>query len=132
MNGLAYNLAAHKKEIYHIKWAPSGPGSRNPNAKAMLASCSFDKTVKLWDPTVGKELKHLLGHSESVYSVSFSPDTKILASGAFDGFCYLWDINSGKSISQYKVSGLKIVRQIFNRREPSYPSLYDFNLIFLL
>ena len=104
MKGLAFNLAAHKKEIYGIKWAPSGPGSRNPNGKPMLASCSFDRTVKVWDPSVGKELKHLLGHTESVYSVSFSPDCKVLASGAFDGYCYLWDINSGKSFSQYKIA----------------------------
>ena len=109
MQGLAYNLPAHNKEIYGIKWSPSGPGSRNPNGVAMLASCSFDRTVKVWDPNQGKELKHLLGHTESVYSVSFSPDCKVLASGAFDGLCYLWDINSGKSISQYKVSKVRIV-----------------------
>jgi hypothetical protein len=37
-----HDLQAHKKEIYTIKWSPSGPGTDNPNSNVMLASASFD------------------------------------------------------------------------------------------
>ena len=103
MQGLAHNIEAHDKEIYSVRWNPAGPGSRNPNAKSKLASASFDKTVKVWDPQTGTCLNHFKEHDGSVYAVNFSPDTSILASGAFDGFCYLFDLRSNKKIGSYKI-----------------------------
>ena len=32
-----HDLQAHNKEIYTIKWSPTGPGTNNPNANLMLA-----------------------------------------------------------------------------------------------
>jgi len=32
-----HDLQAHSKEIYTIKWSPTGPGTSNPNANIMLA-----------------------------------------------------------------------------------------------
>lgn len=32
-----HDLQAHNKEIYTIKWSPTGPGTSNPNANLMLA-----------------------------------------------------------------------------------------------
>ena len=40
----------------------------------------------------------LLGHSESVNSVAFSPDGRILASGCDDGTVKLWDVSNGAEI----------------------------------
>jgi hypothetical protein len=37
-----HNLQAHNKEIYTIKWSPTGPGTMNPNATLLLAR--FDKS----------------------------------------------------------------------------------------
>jgi WD40 repeat protein len=47
---------------------------------ATLASGSVDKTVKLWNVATGEELATLNGHSSVVYSLAFSPDSKLLAS----------------------------------------------------
>ncbi|KAI8429979.1 hypothetical protein MSG28_000434 [Choristoneura fumiferana] len=44
-----HDLQAHSKEIYTIKWSPTGPGTQNPNMNLILASASFDSTVRLWD-----------------------------------------------------------------------------------
>lgn len=32
-----HDLQAHSKEIYTIKWSPTGPGTNNPSANLMLA-----------------------------------------------------------------------------------------------
>lgn len=85
-----HDLAAHSKEIYTIKWSPTGPGTANPNMNLILASASFDSTVRLWDVERGNYLYTLTKHTEPVYSVAFSPDGKYLASGSFDKCVHIW------------------------------------------
>ena len=41
-----HDLTAHTKEIYTIKWSPTGPGTPNPNAPLLLVSASFDNTIR--------------------------------------------------------------------------------------
>lgn len=73
-----HDLSAHKKEIYTIKWSPTGPGTCNPNMNLILASASFDSSVRLWEMERGCCLHTLTKHSEPVYSVAFSPCGKFL------------------------------------------------------
>lgn len=85
-----HDLQAHSKEIYTIKWSPTGPGTHNPNMNLTLASASFDSTVRLWDVERGVCIHTLTKHTEPVYSVAFSPDGKFLASGSFDKCVHIW------------------------------------------
>ncbi|MBZ0286589.1 MAG: WD40 repeat domain-containing protein [Anaerolineae bacterium] len=49
----------------------------------LVASCRSDyTTIGLWDAVTGQKLLVLKGHSESVWSLAFSPDGKYLASGS--------------------------------------------------
>lgn len=100
-----HNLQAHAKEIYTIKWSPTGPSTSNPNANLILASASFDSTVRLWDVERGECLHTLNRHTEPVYSVAFSPDGKYLATGSFDKCVNIWNIASGELVHVYKGSG---------------------------
>lgn len=100
-----HDLQAHSKEIYTIKWSPTGPGTSNPNMNLILASASFDSTVRLWDVERGACIHTLTKHTEPVYSVAFSPDGKYLASGSFDKCVHIWSTQSGQLVHSYKGTG---------------------------
>ncbi|KAF4795614.1 F-box-like/WD repeat-containing protein TBL1X [Turdus rufiventris] len=100
-----HDLQAHSKEIYTIKWSPTGPGTSNPNSNIMLASASFDSTVRLWDVDRGVCIHTLTKHQEPVYSVAFSPDGKYLASGSFDKCVHIWNTQSGTLVHSYRGTG---------------------------
>lgn len=62
----------------------------------LIASASSDQTIKLWSPA-GVLYQTLTGHRDTVWCVSFSPDTdpnrQILASASKDKTLKLWDRN---------------------------------------
>lgn len=81
-----------------------------------LALAKFDGTIKLYDATTGNRLRtfgvagkldviersrlegsvlmQLPGHEQSVSSIAFSPNGKILASGSVDNTVRLWSVDS--------------------------------------
>mmetsp|Transcript_10874 Transcript_10874/g.34604 ORF Transcript_10874/g.34604 Transcript_10874/m.34604 type:complete len:495 (+) Transcript_10874:232-1716(+) len=95
----------HQKEIYTIKWSPTGPGTNNPNQPLVLASASFDATIKLWDVENGSCLYSLTKHTDPVYSVAFSPTGEYLASGSFDRCLHIWSVKDGSLIKTFRGSG---------------------------
>ncbi|KAF5201398.1 F-box-like/WD repeat-containing protein TBL1XR1 [Thalictrum thalictroides] len=100
-----HDLREHVKEIYTIRWSPTGPGTSNPNQQLVLASASFDSTIKLWDVEAGRVLHTFCGHSEPVYSVAFSPNGEYLASGSLDRSMQIWSVKEGKMVKTYTGSG---------------------------
>ena len=62
---------------------------------SILASGSYDQTVRLWDSHTGECLRLLQGHTNPVSSVCFSPDGSILASAGYDKTVRLWDSHTG-------------------------------------
>jgi WD40 repeat protein len=61
----------------------------------LLASGSFDDTIRIWDVATGTLRNTLEGHSEGVFSVALSPDGQLLASGSYDNEARIWDISTG-------------------------------------
>ncbi|KDO79046.1 hypothetical protein CISIN_1g008467mg [Citrus sinensis] len=100
-----HDLREHSKEIYTIRWSPTGSGTNNPNQQLILASASFDSTVKLWDVELGKLLYSLNGHREPVYSLAFSPTGEYLASGSLDKSMHIWSLKEGKIVKTYTGNG---------------------------
>ena len=100
-----HDFNEHEKEIYTIKWSPTGPGTDNPDLPLILATASYDATIKLWDVNSGKCLHTLEGHTDPVYSVAFSPDGKYLASGSFDKNLHIWNVKDGTLIRTYQGEG---------------------------
>jgi len=100
-----HSFNEHKKEIYAVRWSPTGPGSEYPTKQPILASASFDHTVKLWDVETGTCLHTLDKHSFPVYSVSFSPDGEYLASGSYDRSLYIWAVKDGQLVRTFRGGG---------------------------
>lgn len=98
-------LRGHGKEIYTLKWSPTGPGSANPGAPLVLATASFDATVRLWDAATGACTCVLRAHKEPVYSVAFSPDGQHVASGSFDRWLHIWHATTGRLVRSYQGGG---------------------------
>jgi len=80
-------LWGHTHWVAGLAFAPDG----------VLASGSYDGTVKLWDTTSGSCLKTFSGHWDRVIRVVWSPDGRTLASCSVDHTIRLWDDEEGRS-----------------------------------
>jgi WD40 repeat protein len=53
------------------------------------------------EPLSVPAVKTFPGHTEAIYSVAFSPDGKVIATGSFDKTIKLYDVTTGKEIRTY-------------------------------
>ncbi|XP_036794998.1 coronin-7-like [Oncorhynchus mykiss] len=76
-------LQGHTEKIYSVKF--------HPLASGLLASSSYDQTVRLWNLESGDEVKALRGHQDQIFGMAWSPDGKLLATVCKDGKLRIYD-----------------------------------------
>ncbi|MFZ0062544.1 MAG: caspase family protein, partial [Pyrinomonadaceae bacterium] len=64
----------------------------------LVATGSFDSTMRLWDTSTGKEVRTFTGHLAAVLAIAFTADGRRLVSGSTDGTIRFWDIASGREL----------------------------------
>src|SRR5262249_13095525 len=74
----------HSHQVRHVAFHPGG---------RLIASASYDRTVKLWDVSTGNA-RTLPGHSDAVHGVGFSADGRLLASCGVDGAAEGWGLKA--------------------------------------
>ncbi|RAH72579.1 F-box/WD repeat-containing protein [Aspergillus aculeatinus CBS 121060] len=65
----------------------------------ILATGSYDATIKIWDTETGQELRTLRGHESGIRCLQFD-DTKLI-SGSMDRTVKVWNWRTGECISTY-------------------------------
>lgn len=84
----------------HSGWVNSVAFSHDSK---LLASASYDKTVKIWDVSSGAYLQTLEGHSDSIRSVAFSYDSTRVASASDDRTVKIWDVSSDACLQTLEI-----------------------------
>ena len=95
----------HKDSLYAVRLSPDG---------ALLATGSYDSSIKLWDVAGGNETKSLDGHNGAVFELVFRRDGKVLASASGDRTVKLWDVAGGQRLDTLKESQKELYTLAFS------------------
>ena len=81
-------FSGHENSVFKAAFSPDS---------RYLASCSRDRTVRVWQIGSG-ECQVLRGHTDEIYAVAFHPDGTRLATAGRDGAVWLWDLARGEEV----------------------------------
>ncbi|KAF9916324.1 hypothetical protein BX616_004051 [Lobosporangium transversale] len=86
---IIHTLEGHAHNILDAAFQPHG---------GQIATCSSDKTVRLWDVKSGQLINTFYGHTSTIDQVVFSPSGHQIASFSRDKTVRLWDAQLPSSV----------------------------------
>ncbi|MEH1856275.1 MAG: hypothetical protein V7L11_32455 [Nostoc sp.] len=78
------------------------PKQQSAFVESTTQSKAFAADKTLENVAIAGQIHTLQGHCDSVYSVAYSPDGRIIASGSKDSTIKLWDVSTGREIYTLK------------------------------
>ncbi|KAM6220321.1 WD repeat-containing protein 17 isoform 5-T5 [Rhynchocyon petersi] len=88
----------HVETIFDCKFKPDDPN--------LLATASFDGTVKVWDINTLTAVYTSPGNEGVIYSISWAPgDLNCIAGATSRNGAFIWDIKKGKMIQRFNEHG---------------------------
>src|SRR5713226_4368268 len=80
-------------KVFSVAFSPDGK---------ILASASWDGSIRLWDVASGKELRQCTGHSGTFKAWAFWSDAQMLVSAGKDREIRIWQTATGKELRRLK------------------------------
>lgn len=80
-------LTGHTEKIYSLRF--------HPLAADVLASSSYDLTIRIWDLKARAERLRLQGHRDQIFGLAWSPDGQHLATVCKDGHLRVYEPRGG-------------------------------------
>ncbi|KAI0078358.1 WD40 repeat-like protein [Panus rudis PR-1116 ss-1] len=89
-------IKTHTKFVQDVKYAPSGE---------RFASVGADAKIFIYDGKEGETLTEFTegGHGGTIFACSWSPDSTTLATASADCTVKLWDVETGKATTTWKL-----------------------------
>lgn len=77
------------------------------NKLPIVISAHEDKFIKFWDLNSGKLIKEIVGHNDSVTSISLDPNGLVFVTGGHDSSVRMWDISTKECIQEISARHVK-------------------------
>lgn len=74
------------------------------SATGLLAACSANRSVRIYDLASERLRHHITGHNNKVHAVQFSWDGRAVVSGSTDRTIRIWDCSSGREVRTLRCS----------------------------
>ncbi|KAF8836608.1 WD40 repeat-like protein [Paxillus ammoniavirescens] len=86
-------MSGHKEEIRKIAYLPGGE---------RIVTCSFDRTVRIWNVETGEQEGTTMEHEAWVYGLAVTMDGKRVLSGGGDTRIRVWDVETQELVEEWE------------------------------